>query len=106
MAERGTRFQRSVVTFGPVGRVVATVLAVAPLWWLVFGAGVLGIVGAAMWLFFVLPRALADIWRPALLPTTDLTRLRDAAHREAELQRGAGLGPDGVVPRPDPPRRW
>ena len=94
-----------MVTFGPVGRVVATVLVVLPLWWLVFGAGVFGIVGAALWVVGVLPRALADIWRPALLPSTDLTRLRDAAHRAAELQRDAELRPDGVR-RPDPPRRW
>ena len=104
--ERGTRFQRSVVTFGPTGRVVATGLMLLPLWWLVFYAGVFGLAASFMWLIVVLPRALRDIWRPAVLPSTELTRLRDAAVRAAEAQRDAAAKQTDGAAKPDPPRRW
>ena len=86
MSERGTRFQRSVLTFGPAGRVVATVLVLMPLAWFALYAGIFGLIGFPMWLLFVVPTALRDVWRPAALPATDLTRLRDAARLEADVR--------------------
>jgi hypothetical protein len=104
MSERGTRLERSVVTFGPLGRMVATGVVLAPLWFFYSGAGVLGLAGIVVWIGWVLPIALRDVWRPALLPSTDLTRLRDAARREAEHQRRQEERP--TAPRPAPPTRW
>lgn len=106
MSERGSRFQSSVLTFGPVGRVVVTgVLLAVPAWFLLY-AGVYGLVGCAIWVTTVLPWALRDTWRPAALPPTDLTRLRDETAREAENQRRQR--PDHPVfdPEQPPPTRW
>ena len=59
----GSRWVRSDVTFGPVGRLVATGLALAPVWWFVVYGGVFGIVGLIVWVPFLLPWVLRDIWR-------------------------------------------
>ena len=101
MVERGTRWERSVLTFGLPGRLLATVLLLAPLW-LFWQSGIYGLVGLVIWVWRLLPWALADVWRPAVLPSTDLTRLRDAARREAELARR----PPAAESRPEPPKRW
>lgn len=82
--EQGNRRQSSVVTFGPVGRVLTTAVLVAVLAWFVLFAGAFGLVGAVVWAGWVLPRALRDTWRRAPLPSTDLTRLRDQTRRELE----------------------
>lgn len=104
MSVRGNRFQSSVLTFGPVGRLVATVAVLAVLYWFVMVAGMFGLVGAVVWIGWVMPKALRDIWRPAALPATDLTRLRDAAIREH------APGPSEAHPLFDadqpPPPRW
>jgi len=95
-----------VLTFGPVGRVVVTGALFAVLAWFLLLAGVYGLVGAVIWATLVMPRALRDTWRPAALPATDLTRLRDEAAREAENQRRER--PDHPVfdPEQPPPTRW
>ena len=85
VAERGTRWQRSVLTFGPAGRLVATALVLLPALW-AGGLGLPGLIAAAMWLLFVVPVALRDVWRRAELPPTELTALRDRAHLEAETR--------------------
>jgi hypothetical protein len=84
MSERGSRGQSSVVTFGPVGRVVATVVLLAVLAWFVMFAGMFGLAGAVIWIGWVMRPALRDIWRRAELPSTDLTRLRETTARELE----------------------
>lgn len=106
MSERGTRFERSVLTFGPVGRVLLTLGLVAVLAWFVLFAGLFGLVGAVVWIGWVMPMALRDIWRPAALPATDLTRLRDeVAHELEQQQRPRADHPAFDQDRP-PPSRW
>jgi hypothetical protein len=88
VSQRGRRLQSSVLTFGPLGRVVCTAVLFGVLAWFVLYAGLFGIAGAVIWLGWIVPRALRDIWRPAALPPTDLSRLRETAARElAERQR-------------------
>ena len=57
-----SRWQKSSSTFGPLGRIVATLLLLIPIYFF-FHAGVIGIVGLAMWLFVVMPMALRSIWQ-------------------------------------------
>ena len=57
-----SRWQKSASTFGPLGRIVATLLLLIPVYFF-FHAGVIGIVGLAMWLFVVMPMALRSIWQ-------------------------------------------
>lgn len=107
MVERGTRFERSVLTFGVGGRLAVSGMVLLPLL-LMLSLGLVGVIGAGMWGFFVLPPALRDVWRPAALPATDLTRLRDQARRERENRERVGLtdrGGDGIGDRPGQ-RRW
>src|SRR3954454_1119186 len=106
MSERGNRLQSSVLTFGPVGRVVCTLVIVGVLAWFVLYGGLFGMAAAVIWCGWVLPRALRDTWRRAALPATDLTRLRDETARQlADEQRPlrshALFDPDA-----SPPKRW
>ncbi len=55
-----SRWARSTTTFGPVGRLVGTVLLVAVGVWL----AIFALIGAAVWWFVVVPWALRDLWRP------------------------------------------
>lgn len=106
MSEPGSRFQSSVLTFGPIGRVVVTLVLLAVLAWFLLYGGLFGVVGALVWGGRVMPLALRDVWRRAALPSTDLTRLRDEAAREAENQRRVRADHpvfDGEQP---PPARW
>lgn len=105
VSERGGRWQSSDLTFGPVGRVVCTLLLLAvPLWFLQYG-GLFGIVGAVVWCGWVLPRAWRDVWRRAALPATDLTVLRDETRRRlAEEQRERPPHPAFDQDAPPPPR--
>ncbi|MDX6266496.1 MAG: hypothetical protein QOD70_1236 [Frankiales bacterium] len=79
--EQGNRRQSSVVTFGPVGRVLTTGVLFGVLAWFL-QAGLFGLVGAFVWGGWIMPRALRDTWRRAPLPSTELTRLRDQTRRE------------------------
>jgi hypothetical protein len=60
--QRYSRWSGSEVTFGPVGRVVVTVLLFAPVWFGIFYS-VFFLVAAAIWMF-ILPMALHQIWQP------------------------------------------
>lgn len=106
MAERGTRWQSSDVTFGPVGRLVATGVVGLVLVWFAFYAGLFGIPGIIIWGGYFMPRALRDIWRSAPLPPTDLTQLRDEAAREAELKDRVHRPHLALDPDQPPPTRW
>jgi hypothetical protein len=57
---------RSEVTFGPTGRIVCTVLVVAPALFGIFVSAVFFIFGV-LWLFIV-PLGLRDIWRAVRVP--------------------------------------
>ena len=63
-----SRWLSSEVTFGPVGRVVLTVLILAPAIFGIFVSAVFFIFGV-LWLFIV-PIALRDIWRAVRVPGT------------------------------------
>lgn len=116
--ERGSRWQTSVTTFGPVGRVVVTALLLAVLAWFLLYAGVFGLVGAVVWVGWVLPRALRDVWRRAELPATGLTRLRDETRREQPQEKAThllfrdvpgtqeGPAPEGTGPPDERVSRW
>jgi hypothetical protein len=106
MSEPGSRFQASVLTFGPVGRVLATLVLFAVLAWFLLYGGLFGIVGALVWGGRVIPLALRDVWRRAALPATDLTRLRDEAAREAEDLRRVREDHPVFDPERPPPPRW
>ncbi|MGH2808089.1 MAG: hypothetical protein ACRDKT_12540 [Actinomycetota bacterium] len=57
-----SRWKASATAFGPVGRVLASLALLLPFYFF-FTAGVLGLVGMAMWLFVVMPMALRSIWK-------------------------------------------
>jgi hypothetical protein len=58
-----SRWAKSDVTFGPVGRVVCTLLVVAVGGWFLT-VSIFGLIGAALWWLVVTPWALRDLWRP------------------------------------------
>lgn len=87
-AHRRSRWVRSDVTFGPVGRIAVSLLMLVPLWWFIAYAGVFGIVGVPIWLVKVLPWALRDIWRPVRLRATDADLIR-AQHELLEQAEAA-----------------
>lgn len=66
-----SRWRASAMSFGPVGRIALTVLAVLPVWWL-FGANVVDLAfsyqigyffAAAAWSVFVVVPLLRDVWK-------------------------------------------
>ena len=65
---RYSRWSRSSMTFGPVGRVVLTGLLLLPIPWLGSLAGPYGLPGLVLWVFVVLPLALRDVWRRVPVP--------------------------------------
>lgn len=68
-----SRWQKSAGTFGPTGRIVATVLALLPLPVLAIAVATgLGIIGAGVYLLVILPWALRDIWKKAAIPVQPL----------------------------------
>lgn len=93
----------SAVTFGPVGRIVVSLLMLVPLWWFISYAGAFGIIGVPIWLVKVLPWALRDIWRPVRLPATDADTIR-ARHELLEQAEAAPTNPS-ISERPAP-SRW
>lgn len=95
-----------MLTFGPIGRLVATAAVGGVLLWFLLYAGLWGWPGLIIWGCFLMPRALRDIWRPAALPATDLTLLRDEAARAAELARRPERTHAAFDPDQPPPTRW
>jgi len=63
-----SRWISSEVTLGPVGRIVLTVVVLAPAIFGIFVSAVFFIFGV-LWLFIV-PMALRDIWRAVHIPGT------------------------------------
>jgi len=107
VSEHGSRFERSVLTFGPLGRTIATLLVLLVLAWFVMFGGAFGLViGAVVWLGWVMPRALRDIWRRAALPSTDLTQLRDETARQLALEQRPQVAHPVFDQEQPPPGRW
>mgnify|MGYP001544457894 FL=1 len=64
-----SRGRKSTGTFGPTGRVVATVLLLVPLPLLAMAASVgIGLIGAGIYVLVIMPWALRDIWKKAAIP--------------------------------------
>jgi hypothetical protein len=101
VSNHGTRWQSSVVTFGPLGRIAWTLGVLGVLVWFAVYAGPFGIVGIVVWVGWVVPRALKDIWRRAPLPEDDLSRLQQQAQRRPTEQ-----APHPVFDGEQPPPRW
>jgi hypothetical protein len=68
-ATRTTRWAKTDTTFGPVGRLVATVGLLAPLAVMIVGGLVDPFVwgGAAVWGFVITPWGLRDVWKAGRL---------------------------------------
>lgn len=59
-----SRWKKTDGTFGPAGRIVATVLLIVPLPVFVLGVATgIGIIGAGVWVLVLMPWALRDIWK-------------------------------------------
>jgi 4-hydroxybenzoate polyprenyltransferase len=58
-----SRTKRTQITFGPVGRIVATTLIVGPAVVMALLPGGAGWAGAAIWGVLVVPIGLRDVWR-------------------------------------------
>jgi hypothetical protein len=64
-----SRWRKSTGTFGPAGRVVATLLLLVPLPVFVMAASVgIGLIGGGIYVLVVMPWALRDIWKQAAIP--------------------------------------
>jgi hypothetical protein len=100
--QRYSRWQRSEVTFGPVGRILASFVVQLPLIWLIDYSGIIGIVIGVPVAFKVLPWAYGDIWRKVRVRSTPADEL-SSDYRQTF--------PEDAPPRTDigtrrPPRRW
>jgi len=70
---RKTRWRKTHTTFGPVGRVVCTVLLVVPLPIMIFGgitADPFALGGAGLWGLVIMPWGLRDVWKAGQLPAS------------------------------------
>ena len=124
MAARGSRLEKSVYTFGPVGRVLWTLGGLTVLYLLfsplvhALRAGLInsGIgvvvplfkaVAGVILLIWIWPRYLRYVWRPASIAGNELTQLRDQMRREAALQaRTAEQSEAPLLPERSGPTRW
>jgi hypothetical protein len=90
---------------GPVGRLVATAIALVPVWWL-FGANVVTLANefqigflfaACLWTIFIVPLFLRDIWKK--VPDHDATPVLDLPPERGPVRPG-----ESILDRPAPPR--
>lgn len=89
-----SRWRSSAVTFGPVGRIVATVLVLLPFVFAIF-VNTLFIIAAAIWLFTA-PTALRSIWARVRIGERELAEPEPLPRTEPE---------DAIAGRPGA-RRW
>jgi len=68
---RTSRFARSELTFGGVGRVVATLLLLSPVYLGLDLAGVFGLVFVVPYLLRVVPEGLRWLWQPVPVELVD-----------------------------------
>lgn len=67
-----SRWRKTTTTFGPIGRVLATIALVVPLiFFVVIGVltGGLTIAGAVIWGFIIMPWGLRDVWKAGQIST-------------------------------------
>jgi hypothetical protein len=65
---RYSRWKKTDGTFGPAGRIIATLLLLVPLPILLLAvASGIGIIGVGLYLIVVMPWALRDIWKKAAI---------------------------------------
>jgi len=67
-----TRWRKTGTTFGPLGRVLATIALVVPfIFFVVVGilTGGFTIAGAVIWGFVIMPWGLRDTWKAGQLPS-------------------------------------
>jgi hypothetical protein len=79
----------SELTFGPAGRVIATIVFLPPVFWALDLAGVFGIFFALPYLVMVVPQGLRWLWQPVpveLVP--DRLRLVDPVAEAAPAAAG------------------
>ncbi|HEY5199419.1 MAG TPA: hypothetical protein VIJ31_00805 [Acidothermaceae bacterium] len=96
---RTSRFAPSELTFGALGRVVATILFLSPVYFALDLAGVFGIFFALPYLTMVVPEGLRWLWQPA--PVELVADPLPAAVLQAEPPPAAG----GIAGR-QAPSRW
>lgn len=123
MAIRGSRLEKSVYTFGPLGRVLWTLGGLTVLYLLLspivrlLRAGLINAgLGAVVSLFlavaglillvWIFPRFIRDVSQPASLAGNELTELRDEMRRDAELQMNMPTQSDGGLSQRTAPSRW
>ena len=104
LLHRRSRWTSSAVTFGPVGRLVASVLLLVPLAWMVLYDGFFAIVSVPIWLFVILPWGLRDIWRAVRLPASEADEIRARIAADG-ASRPETDGSDDIARRASP-RRW
>jgi len=102
---RKSRFAASEITFGPVGRIVATLVVVGVVWWLNTALGIFGIVFAAAYMREFLPAALKDIWRPVRRRPTEQDAIR-ARFEQMRLAEQPPTPPASPIAERDVPTRW
>jgi len=98
--QRYSRWQRSEVTFGPVGRVVVTILLLIPVWFGVFYS-VFFLVAAAIWGLWIVPLAYRDVWRKVRASRTHADELSTEYHH---AYPDAGPARTDIASREMPPR--
>jgi hypothetical protein len=92
-----SRWRRSEVTFGPVGRLVATVVVMVPIVFAIFYS-VFFIIAAAIWALTLMPWALRDIWRRTYVGTAEPSIVLPP--------EPAPLTPGESILDRQPPARW
>jgi hypothetical protein len=97
-----SRWAKSPTTFGPVGRIVATVLVCLPVWWFLFYTGGFGMVGLLLWVLVVLPWALRDIWRRVPTVPLDPLGVGQGFPRESATE----VDPSNSIANRTPTARW
>jgi hypothetical protein len=124
MAVRGSRREKSVYTFGLMGRVLWTLGGLTVLYFLLSplvrilrggpinaGIGALAplffAVGGVILLIWVWPRFIRDVWRPASVAGDELTELREQTRRETELRKCTPAPSDAEpLSQRTAPTRW
>ncbi|HET6818382.1 MAG TPA: hypothetical protein VFH66_14235 [Mycobacteriales bacterium] len=99
-----SRWVASEVTFGPVGRIIATAVVLGVVCWINNVLGIFGMVFLAIYASQVLPTALRDIWQPVRLPPTE----QDVIRAQADAMRRAEEPPtsDSPIATRQAPTRW
>jgi hypothetical protein len=86
-----SRWKKSATTFGPTGRIVASVALLVPLPVLFIAASLfIGLVGTGIYLLVIVPWALKDIWQRAAIPVS--APVGTAARNPSPIFEGPAFG--------------